>query len=89
MSNLATAEHLRRAASQLPVSWYCDPAVFDAEQRLLFARAPGYVGHELMVPNPGDYYALAVARQCAGAGPQRRRASSSSRTSAATGRRSC
>ena len=26
MSNLATAEHLRRAASQLPVSWYFDPA---------------------------------------------------------------
>ena len=58
MSNLATAEQLRRATSQLPVSWYCDPRVFDAEQRLLFAHAPGYVGHELMVPNPGDYYAL-------------------------------
>ena len=60
MSNLASAEHLRRATSQLPVSWYCDPAVFDAEQRLLFAQAPGYVGHELMVPEPGDYYALAA-----------------------------
>ena len=59
MSNLATVERLRRATSQLPVSWYCDPAVYDAEQRLLFPRAPGYVGHELMVPNPGDYYALA------------------------------
>ncbi len=58
MSNLATAGHLRRATSQLPVSWYCDPQVHDAEQRLLFARAPGYAGHELMVPNPGDYYAL-------------------------------
>ena len=59
MSNLATVERLRRATSQLPASWYCDPAVYDAEQRLLFARAPGYVGHELMVPNPGDYHALA------------------------------
>jgi len=58
MSNLATASQLRRAASQLPVSWYCDPAVYAAEERLLFARSPGYVGHELMVPNPGDYYAL-------------------------------
>lgn len=58
MSNLATGEHLRRAASQLPVSWYCDPAVYEAEQRLLFERSPGYVGHELMVPNPGDYHAL-------------------------------
>src|SRR5512147_216198 len=58
MSNLATAEFLRRATSQLPVSWYCDPDVFAAEQRVLFASAPGYVGHEQMVPNPGDYYAL-------------------------------
>jgi choline monooxygenase len=58
MSNLATAGHLRRATSQLPVASYCDPAVYDAEQRLLFAQAPGYVGHELMVPNPGDYHVL-------------------------------
>ena len=58
MSYIATAEQLRRAASQLPVSWYCDPEVYAAEQRMLFPRAPGYVGHELMVPNPGDYYAL-------------------------------
>jgi phenylpropionate dioxygenase-like ring-hydroxylating dioxygenase large terminal subunit len=59
MSNLATGERLRRATSQFPVSWYCDPAVYDTEQRLLFPRAPGYVGHELMVPEPGDYCALA------------------------------
>jgi choline monooxygenase len=60
MSSLATIGHLRRAASQLPVSWYCDPAHFEAEQRQLFARAPGYAGHELMVPNPGDYCVLAT-----------------------------
>src|SRR6516165_11198745 len=60
MSSLATVEHLRRASSQLPVSWYCDPATFEAEQRLLFARAPGYAGHELMVPNAGDFCALAT-----------------------------
>jgi choline monooxygenase len=58
MSDLATADRLRPATSQLPVSAYCDPAVFDAEQRLLFASGPGYVGHELMVPEPGDYHAL-------------------------------
>ena len=59
MSSLASIGHLRRAAqlptSQLPVSTYCDPAFYDAEQRLLFPRAPGYVGHELMVPRVGDY----------------------------------
>ena len=58
MSSIATIAHLRRAASQLPVSWYCSPEVYAAEQRLLFARAPGYVGHELMVPNVGDYCVL-------------------------------
>ena len=59
MSNLATADRLRQATSQLPVSWYCDPALFALEQRRLFQHGPGYVGHALMVPNLGDYYALA------------------------------
>jgi choline monooxygenase len=58
MSNLAAAEHLREAVSQLPVGAYCDTRVFDAEMPALFARAPGYVGHELMVPEVGDYRAL-------------------------------
>jgi len=58
MSNLATADRLRNAASQLPVSWYCDPAIHALEQKVLFERGPGYVGHELMVPEVGDYYAL-------------------------------
>jgi len=60
MSDLATAGHLRQATTQFPVSWYCDPHVFEAEERLLLARAPGYVGHELMVPNPGDFQVLAA-----------------------------
>ena len=59
MSDLATAERLRQATSQLPAAWYCDPRVFDAERRQLLACAPGYVGHELMVPEPGDYQVLA------------------------------
>jgi choline monooxygenase len=58
MSSIATIAHLRRATSQLPVSSYCSPDVYAAEQRQLFARAPGYVGHELMVPNVGDYRVL-------------------------------
>jgi phenylpropionate dioxygenase-like ring-hydroxylating dioxygenase large terminal subunit len=60
MSDLATAARLTQAASQLPSSWYSDPRVLDAERRLLFARGPGYVGHELMVPEPGDYQVLAA-----------------------------
>jgi choline monooxygenase len=58
MSNLATADRLRQATSQLPASWYCDPAMLEAERRLLFEAGLGYVGHELMVPNVGDYCAL-------------------------------
>jgi phenylpropionate dioxygenase-like ring-hydroxylating dioxygenase large terminal subunit len=58
MSDLATAERLRQSTTQLPASCYCDPRVLEAEQRQLFARAPGYVGHELMVPNPGDFHVL-------------------------------
>jgi choline monooxygenase len=58
MSNLAPIGHLRRAASQLSASWYCDPSILEAEQRVLFPQGPGYVGHELMVPLPGDYCTL-------------------------------
>ncbi len=58
MSNRATVMRLSEAVSQFPSSWYCDPRVFDAEMRVLFPRAPGYVGHELMVPEAGDYFAL-------------------------------
>src|SRR5436309_15394251 len=58
MSDLASAARLRQASPQLPASWYSDSRVFDAERKLLFPRAPGYVGHALMVPEPGDYYAL-------------------------------
>ena len=58
MSDLATAARLRQASSQLPASWYVDPRVFDVERRLLLPRAPGYVGHELMVPEAGDFHVL-------------------------------
>ncbi len=60
MSDLATAARLRQATSQLPAAWYCDPRVLEAERRHLLARAPGYVGHALMVPEPGDYHVLAA-----------------------------
>jgi len=58
MSDLATAGRLRSATTQFPVSWYCDPRVLEAERRTLFERGPGYVGHELMVPNTGDFHVL-------------------------------
>jgi phenylpropionate dioxygenase-like ring-hydroxylating dioxygenase large terminal subunit len=58
MSDLPSSRTLKPNASQLPVSWYLDPQIFDLEQKLLFATGPGYVGHELMVPNAGDYQTL-------------------------------
>ncbi len=45
-------------ASQLPVSWYVDENTYALEQQHLFAHAPHYLGHELMVPNVGDYHVL-------------------------------
>ena len=60
MSDLATLRALRTTSSpQLPVHWYFDPQICALEQRRLFEHGPGYVGHQLMVPERGDYYALA------------------------------
>ena len=52
------AARLAPAASQLPVSWYFDEKLFALEQQLLFDAGPGYVGHELMVPELHDYRSL-------------------------------
>ncbi|HTQ73506.1 MAG TPA: aromatic ring-hydroxylating dioxygenase subunit alpha [Burkholderiales bacterium] len=60
MSDLPSSRALKPAASQLPVSWYFDPKILELEQNLLFAAGPGYVGHELMVPDMGDYRTLAT-----------------------------
>jgi choline monooxygenase len=56
MSDLSL--QLQQAASQLPVSSYFDQAQFSREMELIFQRGPRYVGHELAVPELGDYYAL-------------------------------
>ncbi|HYP66770.1 MAG TPA: aromatic ring-hydroxylating dioxygenase subunit alpha [Thiobacillaceae bacterium] len=59
MSNLAdSVSALSRAKPQLPVSWYLDPEIHALEHKLLFAAGPNYVGHELMVPETGDYHVL-------------------------------
>jgi choline monooxygenase len=56
MSDLSL--RLLQATSQLPVSSYFDPALYEKEQQKLFARGPKYLGHELAIPHLGDYYAL-------------------------------
>ncbi|HMX11906.1 MAG TPA: aromatic ring-hydroxylating dioxygenase subunit alpha, partial [Burkholderiaceae bacterium] len=59
MSDLSLAQTaLQRSRTQLPVTSYFDPALFDKELRLIFQSGPRYLGHELMVPQVGDYHAL-------------------------------
>jgi phenylpropionate dioxygenase-like ring-hydroxylating dioxygenase large terminal subunit len=59
MADVSQLGKLTPASCQLPVSWYFDPEIFEAEKRLLFQAGPNYVGHELMVPNAGDWHTLA------------------------------
>lgn len=59
MTNLANVEQFMMATPQLPLAWYFDPKLAEIEQRVLFDAGPGYVGHELMAPNHGDFHALA------------------------------
>ena len=56
MSDLSL--RLLQATSQLPISSYFDAGLYQREQQKLFACGPRYLGHELAVPNMGDYYAL-------------------------------
>jgi choline monooxygenase len=56
MSDLSL--QFQQATSQLSVSSYFDDTLFQREMDLLFRGGPRYVGHELSVPNPGDYHAL-------------------------------
>ena len=51
-------ETLARGQSQLGVASYFDPELFQRETETLFARGPRYLGHELSVPEVGDYHAL-------------------------------
>lgn len=58
MSDLSSIAAASPVSSQLPVNWYFDPQIYDLEKRLLFDCGPGYIGHELMVPEVGDYQSL-------------------------------
>ena len=59
MSDLSISlESLAPSRTQLSVSSYFDEDLFRREQELIFQRSPRYVGHELAVPEVGDYLAL-------------------------------
>jgi choline monooxygenase len=59
MSDLAMLAKLARSHAQLPVNVYFDDKLLQQENRLLFQQGPRYAGHELMVPEIGDYATLA------------------------------
>ena len=60
MSDLSISlEALERSQSQLPVTAYFDDDLLRRERGLIFECGPRYVGHELWVPQVGDYHALA------------------------------
>jgi choline monooxygenase len=63
MSDIGRRAHLQRSAAQLPVSAYFDEALHRREIEILFRNGPGYIGHELMVPNAGDYVALPAEKE--------------------------
>jgi len=56
MSDLSL--QLQQAASQLPVTSYFDQALYRRELELIWQRGPRYLGHELAVPELGDYHAI-------------------------------
>ncbi|WKB52394.1 aromatic ring-hydroxylating oxygenase subunit alpha [Eleftheria terrae] len=56
MSDLSIA--LEQSHTQLPVTAYFDGGLFRREMELIFHGYPRYLGHELAVPQVGDYYAL-------------------------------
>ena len=59
MSDLSVRlDALERSRSQLSVKAYFDAELFRRESATLFAKGPRYLGHELAVPEPGDYFAL-------------------------------
>ena len=58
MSDLLSLRTLQPSTTQIPVSWYFDEKVLALEQEFLFGMGPQYVGHELMVPERGDYHSL-------------------------------
>ena len=59
MADLGSLRQIKPTKCQLPVAWYFDPRIFELEKKLLFDAGANYVGHQLMVPDAGDYHTLA------------------------------
>ncbi len=60
MSDLSISlEALERSRTQLSVHTYFSEDLYRQEQKLIFDSVPRYLGHELSVPEVGDYQTLA------------------------------
>ncbi|MFM1849227.1 MAG: aromatic ring-hydroxylating oxygenase subunit alpha [Burkholderiaceae bacterium] len=59
MSDVGTFSRLAPSQAQLPVQAYFNDALLAQERTQCFQAGPGYVGHRLMVPEPGRYSTLA------------------------------
>src|SRR5690606_15192409 len=46
------------ALSQLSVHHYFDETILERERARIFARSARYIGHQKMVPEPGDWRTL-------------------------------
>ncbi len=59
MTDIGRHAHVAAAQAQIPVRSYFDAELFAKEQELIFKQSSVYVGHEKMVPEPGDWRTLA------------------------------
>ena len=55
MSDVGSRALLSPGVSQFPVEWYFDEKRFELEKKLIFDAGPGYVGHQLMIPDLYDW----------------------------------
>ncbi len=59
MTDIGREAHFALAHAQLSVDSYFDDAIFAREQALIFKNSARYIGHEKLVPEIGDWRALA------------------------------
>ena len=62
MTDIGRQAHVTPARTQIPVHSYFDESLFAKERELIFRQSSVYVGHEHMVPEPGDWRTLAHER---------------------------
>ena len=62
MTDIGRMAHIAPARTQLPVTSYFDEALLAREQSRIFRHSPIYVGHEKLVPEPGDWRTLSAER---------------------------